>query len=288
MSYRCTGADGKSSSASRTIAVAHAAPSAVQVSPQYLSSTAEATLGPAFDAAVAVLTSVITGPVPGVDTVEAPWVECGNTTVVAHRGEIRVLVSVEPIDGAGGVLALSSPCWVRSSDHLPFIGFMKLDSADVSSLTAGQLRRVVLHELFHVFGFGTLFAQPGLPAFMAVGSTGPYFTGASGRAAFRDFDGGAGYQGDPVPLEDAGAAASVGKHWRTAIFGSELMTSYLGPTSPLSRTTLEALDDLGWWVNAELADPFLVDTSAFGAVLLAPAEVLELGDDAAPLVPRVR
>jgi hypothetical protein len=288
VSYRCTGADGRSSSASRTIAVAPAGVSAVQVSPLYLSSTAETTLGPAFDAAVAVLTSVVTGPVPGVDTVEAPWVECGNTTIVAHAGEVRVLVSVEPIDGAGGMLAYSSPCWVRSSDHLPFIGFVKLDSADVPSLTAAQLRRVLLHELLHVFGFGTLFNQPGLPLLAGGGATDPYFTGPSARAAFDDFNGGAGYPGNSVPLESTGAAASVGKHWRTTIFGSELMTSYLGPTSPLSRTTLAALDDLGWWVNAELADPFLVDTTSFGALLLAPAEGVELGDDTAPLVPQVR
>ncbi|HEX9243790.1 MAG TPA: leishmanolysin-related zinc metalloendopeptidase [Anaeromyxobacter sp.] len=252
--YRCTGADGKASSAARTVSVAPAGASDLHVSPMYLSTLAESALGPALDAAVAVLTSVVTGPVPGFETVEDPWVDCGNTTIVAHVGEVRVLVGVEPLDGKGGIVALSSPCWVRSSDDLPFIGFVKVDSADLASLTAAQRETVLLHELLHVLGFGTLWSQPGMPLLVGgSGTSDPYFIGASARASFRDFDGGAGYSGNPVPLEAIGLAASTGKHWRGTTFGSELMTAYLGASSPLSRTTLEALVDLGWHVAPEAA-----------------------------------
>jgi hypothetical protein len=290
ISYRCTGADGKSSApATQTILVAAPGPSALHIVPQYLSTTAEATLAPAIDAAVAVLSSLVVGPVPGVETTEAPWADCGNVSIVAHAGELKVLVDLVPLDGAQGLVALSSPCYVRAHDNLPFVGFMKFDAADVPNLPASKLDHVVLHELLHVLGFGTLWDQPGLPLLIGGrGTSDPFLAGANGRAAFRDFDGGAGYAGSPVPLDGAGPIGSRERHWRASIFGTELMTPTVGPASPVSRTTLGALADLGWWVNAEAADPFLIVTTSFAALRLSPEEGLDVGDDALPIVPRLR
>jgi PKD repeat protein len=293
VSYRCTGADGKTSPTdTRTISVADPGPSLLHIQPQYLSSQAQLDLGPDLDAAVALLTSVVTGPLPGFEAVEPPWDACGNVTVASHVGEIVVLVSVEPIDGPMGMVARSSPCYIRKSDGLPYVGLVKVDSADVATLTAqGKLRPMLLHELMHVLGFGMLWDQPGLPLLLGGGGTSnPYFVGPNAGAAFQDFNGGAGYPSTPVPLENMGTLGdgSRERHWRTSIFGNELMTSYLGSASPVSRTTLEAFVDQGWQVNAELADPFLVTTSSFGALLLSPADQIDLGDDALPIVPRYR
>ena len=264
------------------------APSRRFFAPRFMSPAAETALGPAFDDAVAVLTSVITGPSPGLDGHEPAWADCGNIPITTHAGEVLVLVNLRPIDGVGGVIALSSPCYVRSSDNLPYVGFLDVDSADASSLAPGQLRSVVLHELLHVMGFGTLWNQPGLPPRIeGSGTSDPSFNGSNARAAFHDFDG-VGYLGTAVPVENTGAPASREKHWRGTVFGTELMTAYLGATSPLSRTTIESLADLGWKVNPASADPFQITTTNPAALMFTPALLLDVGEDALPIVPRSR
>jgi hypothetical protein len=288
--YRCTGADGKvSPPATRTIAVAPAGPSQVHFQPQYLSTTAEAVLGAAVDAAVAILSSVVTGPTPGLDGSEAPWSDCGNVPITTHVGEVRVLVSLQALDGVGGMVALSSPCYIRTSDGLPYVGLMRIDEADAPFLSAQRLRATITHELMHVLGFGTTWDQSGLPLLISgQGTSNPFFAGPNARAAFRDFDGGAGYQPGQVPLENTGGAGSRDRHWRATIFSDELMTAYLGTSSPLSRTTLEAFVDQGWQVNAELADPFVISTASYAGLLMSAEPVVDLGDDALPIVPRYR
>jgi hypothetical protein len=291
VSYRCTGADGKPSpTATRTVEVAPPGPSLLTITPQYLSTTAEAALGAAFDDAVSVVTTYVVGPAPGLDGSEPAWSDCGNVPITTHAGEVRVLVSLEPLDGPHGLVALSSPCYIRNSDHLPYIGVMKIDTADVPLLAPQQLRTVLHHELLHVLGFGTLWDQAGLPLLIGgSGSSDPFLAGAQARAAFRDFDGGAGYRDRPVPLDNLGGIGSRERHWRASVFDSELMTAVLGSASPMSRTTLESLADLGWQVEAELADPFHADTTSFGALRTgAAAEAIDLGDDALPIVPKLR
>jgi hypothetical protein len=290
VSYRCNGADGTSSQAvSRAVVVAPASPSLVQIEPQFLTSLAASSLEPALDAAIATITSVVTGPSPGLDGEEPAWSDCGNVPISTHAGRFLVLVDVEPIDGTGGMVALSSPCYVRTSDGLPYVGIMRFDQADVLTLSAQRLQAVVSHELLHVLGFGTLWDQQGLPLLISgKGTVDPLFAGPNARAAFRDFDGGASDRRNLVPLENSGGTGSRDRHWRETVFGSELMTAYLGTASPLSRTTLEALVDQGWQVNAELADPFLVSTSTFAASLLQESAPLDLGDDALPIVPQLR
>jgi hypothetical protein len=296
--YRCIGADGKASpTVTRTIEVAPAGPSLVRIEPQYLSSAAEQ-LRPAFDDAVARLSAVVLGPSPGQDDLLPAWDACGDVTVATHAGELRVLVSLEALDGPGGMLASSTPCWIRGGDRLPYVGIVKIDTVDVPFVPAPRLAAAVLHELLHVLGFGTLWEQPGLPRLVADGSGGdPVFTGPNGRAAFRDFDGGDLYGGTPIPLEAAGSAASRGRHWRASVFGDELMDASLGAAYPLSRTTLAALVDLGWQVDAEVADPFTVAATPLAGLVLEPPPpaglVLEpvgvdFSGDVLPVVPRAR
>ena len=296
VTYRCTGADGNGSAPARlTITVSDPGPSLLRIEPQYLSTQAAQDLGPAFDAAVAILTTVVVGPAPGFDAVEPPWDACGTVTIATHAGALRVLVDEVSLDNkVGGIVAVSSPCYVRTADGLPYAGFVWMDTMDVASLSSqGKLVTTLLHELMHVLGFGTLWAdQPGLPTLMGGhGTADPFFAGVNARAAYEWFEGGDSLPGTPVPLENTGTlgGGSRERHWRATVFGTELMTSVLGATSPLGRSTIEAFADQGWVVDPEQASSTFGVQAGLRLLQVAPAGGdVDLSEDVAPIVPRYR
>jgi hypothetical protein len=153
---------------------------------------------------------------------------------------------------------------------------MEFDSADLDAMEAtGQLEAVVLHEMFHTVGFGTLWSST--PHLHGYGEADPFFDGPASLDAFLGFDGGATYGGSPVPVEAEGNAGTRDAHWRESVFRDELMTGWLsGAYQPLSRTTLASLADLGYLVDLAAAEP-LSSRSALRAMAAGPA--LHLGDD---------
>ena len=88
----------------------------------------------------------------------------GQPGVSEEIDDIRIWVSIDSIDGVGGIVGSAGPCHVRSISYgfgaivsTPTLGAMILDEADVASLEAdGVLESVVTHELAHVLGFGTI------------------------------------------------------------------------------------------------------------------------------------
>jgi len=76
--------------------------------------------------------------------------------------DIAILYSVEYIDGVDQILGYAGPYYIRddetdSSYNLPASGIMIFDSSDVSELiSSGTFEEVVMHEMGHVLGFGTL------------------------------------------------------------------------------------------------------------------------------------
>jgi predicted Zn-dependent protease len=70
-----------------------------------------------------------------------------------------VLIEAEgvPIDGPGRTLGQAGPTHVRLGSLLPVKGIMSFDTADLDRMEAdGSLTDVILHEMGHVLGFGTL------------------------------------------------------------------------------------------------------------------------------------
>ena len=163
--------------------------------------------------------------------------------------DLMVDAIVAPIDGAGGVLGSAGPCVVRSGG-LPAYGVMKFDSADLASLESdGLLSTVILHEMGHVLGIGTVWNSPLLTG---SGTSNPVFTGAVARGAWQAI-GGTGN----VPVENSGGAGTANSHWRETTFNAELMTGYVDPGSnPMSRVTVGSLSDLGYGVALDAADPY--------------------------------
>jgi hypothetical protein len=192
-----------------------------------------------FDAAATRWQRVIIGDLPGFVVPGYGFVD-----------DLLISVSIAPIDGAGGILGQAAPVYYRTSSLLPIQGNITFDSADVARMVAdGSFSDVVLHEMGHVLGIGSMWSREGLSnGFNA------YF-GAAGIDAYRQLGGVGAY----VPLETSGGSGTAGVHWSEAVFGNELMTGFIsGGSNPLSILTIASLKDQGYSVNFGAADPYAI------------------------------
>ena len=217
--------------------------------------------------------SIITGDLPDVINQNLPAGSCGENQPATSGpfDDVTIFVTIEPIDGPGDVLGQAGPCFVRVADEdlgpvspgdVTVIGRMQFDVDDVEALEQeGSLQDVILHEMGHVLGFGTLWEALGLLADRADSDMDTplrdtHFTGADAIAAF-DEVGGTDYTGNKVPVMNVGGAGTRNSHWRDGVFDPEIMTGFLsaGP-NPLSVVTIASLEDLGYTVDRDQADPF--------------------------------
>ena len=164
--------------------------------------------------------------------------------------DLLIYVQIMTIDGPGRVLGQAGPCAVRTGGAPGLIGVMRFDIEDVLALEAEQhFEDVILHEMGHILGIGTLWSLRQLMA--GKGGPDPYYTGANGRDGFAAIGGGA-YGGTAVPIETVGGSGTRDSHWRESILTSELMTGFseaAGTRMPLSLLTIGALRDLGYDVS---------------------------------------
>jgi hypothetical protein len=179
--------------------------------------------------------------------------------------DLVIDVAVRPIDGVGGIVGQAGPTCLRATSNLPVAGQMVFDSADVANLVAsGIFDRVVLHEMLHVLGYGTIWNLLGTAT--GTGGADPRYQGGRGVAEWSLLGGSAN-----VPLENTGAAGTRDSHWRESTFGTELMTGYLNTgTDPLSRLSVASLADLGYQVDVTQADAYSLP-GMLAALRLAPA-----------------
>ncbi|WP_068848594.1 right-handed parallel beta-helix repeat-containing protein [Planctopirus hydrillae] len=188
--------------------------------------------------------------------------------------DLRISAEGVAIDGAGGILGQAGPTGIRAGSNLPYNGIMRFDSADLASLEAsGQLYDVILHEMGHVLGIGTVWNLQGL--LQGAGTADPRFTGAQAtaeyNARFANVETG-------VPVENTGGPGTRDSHWRESIYDNELMTGFLNPgvDNPISRTTTASLADQGYVVNINASDPYLqaITTGSVVSTPSADAEVV--------------
>jgi len=155
---------------------------------------------------------------------------------------------VEPIDGLGNILGMAGPTALRASSYLPYEGMMKFDSADISKLvTNGTFGDVVLHEMFHVLGFGTIWS------FLNLNKDVGKYVGQNALAEYKNLTNDLSKQF--VPLETGGGRGTANSHWSEAVFGKEIMTGYAENSNmPLTRLTIASLVDLGYAVDLTKAE----------------------------------
>ena len=214
----------------------------------------------AFTSAAARWSSIIVGDLPSDRVIAAPG-DCFANSPAQDEviDDIVIFASLDSIDGPGQILGGASPCWIRDVGSLTIVGGMVFDSADMALLQAQDiLDAVILHEMGHVLGIGSLWTIVAPSLLVGEGTLNPYFNGANGVFRF-GLSGGGVYPGTPVPVENQGGAGTRDVHWRETVMGRELMTGYISLVSnPLSTITIGSLADLAYTVSYANADPYTV------------------------------
>jgi hypothetical protein len=195
--------------------------------------------------------------------------------------DLVIFVDLVAIDGPGGVLGSAGPCFIRQSNSIPIAGIMRFDTADLAALEArNQLLEVILHEMGHVIGIGSLWAQKNLRDVSVTDD--PIFTGTQARNAFlAPSFGGTNCACRAVPIEGGTQTGTALVHWRESVLRRELMTGFLqqGGVNPLSILTISALADYGYTVRTARAESFtLVSAVQIEGVLTQ--EPFELREEA--------
>ncbi|MDX1393551.1 MAG: leishmanolysin-related zinc metalloendopeptidase [Gemmatimonadota bacterium] len=182
-----------------------------------------------------------------------------------------------------GALAESGPCLVRSDGGLPITATVWLDGPGrLSQLDPDFLESLVTHELGHALGFGTIWEDRALLREPSLsGGAEPHFAGTNAIAAF-NAAGGLGFDGKKVPVETAGGHGTADSHWSQMPFGNELMTATVLPgPNPLSRVTAASMIDLGYEIDLEGSDDYVIPgADADVAPARAPAELPPLTESA--------
>ena len=219
---------------------------------------------------------------------------CLGITARGFQGSVDDLLIVAragSIDGERGVIARAAVCGVRQGEGgLPFVGAVEFDADDAEWMTSRDLYEVVLHEIGHVLGIGTLWSRFGLlrnPSLEVEGIPDTHFAGPLAIGAFDQVGGTSYTHGEKVPVENRRGFGSGDSHWRDWVFDHELMspTQNVGVADPLSAVTIQSLADLGYAVDVGLAEAYALP----GAVTEHAGESVDrivYGDDTprAPII----
>jgi Leishmanolysin len=195
---------------------------------------------------------IVVGDVPNINSagLSLPFTGC---TAPATIDDLLICGKIGPIDGVSNVLGYAGPTWVRSSSKIPLMGQMVFDSADVEGMRQrNTLYPVILHEMGHVMGIGTMWEGIGVTGTSAENC--PY-RGVNGN---REYSTVSGCTGRALPTELDGGDGTRCGHFDEECFKDELMTGYATGTMPISRLTVATLQDIGYTVSYAAADPFTV------------------------------
>ena len=179
--------------------------------------------------------------------------------------DLKIDADVSAIDGVGSVLGHAGWSALRpnAAGGLPYTGEMTFDSADMANMKAnGTLTGVILHEMGHVLGLGTLWELKGLVDQSSKFTFGgyDYYAKYNGQYALNEYrtltsDQTKAY----VPLENntnVYGGGSLGSHWRESVFDDELMTPSANGSLAISRLSIGSLKDMGYEVVFSTADSY--------------------------------
>lgn len=183
--------------------------------------------------------------------------------------DILIDASFTDIDGPGSILGRAGPQFIRTSGDdapLTIYGIMEFDVAEFAPGgffdDPKGYADVILHEMGHVLGIGTLWNftgnlegfDPNAPTNLPLGIPNPdYDPRFIGAGAVQEYQALLSVAGKPsetgVPVENTGGRGSINSHWRELTFDNELMSPAASGSESLSKLTAASLGDLGYTVN---------------------------------------
>jgi Leishmanolysin len=248
--------------------------------------TVSASQREAFQDAAAQWATIITESTGSVENISISEDDCDFVPYQGPINNLLIDLRITDIDGPGNILGQAGPCLFWEENDLPAYGIMEFDSADAEALEAkNEFGLVVLHEMGHVLGFGSIWENSGKdvldePCRSNQGAT----AGFKGPGAVAQF-GVLGGDGNP-PIENNYGPGTRCSHWDEGYFDNELMTGFLGSSSgepvAFSALTIASMGDLGYAVNLGAAEEYTVpncsptcdDPGVRGFVLSEPWEVV--------------
>ena len=242
----------------------------------------------AFDSAEAKWERILYGNLPSQPTGILPPGWCGGSEPAINNetvDDLRIYADFTMMDGPGGILGRAGWCFTRAGSLLPHLGVMFFDIDDVAALElAGELDEVILHEMGHVLGVGTIWDALGfleLPSDTAPAlPLDTHFDGPLAITAFNDL-GGSSYALNKVPVHNVGGLGSLNSHWRDSVLVTELMTAALnsGVPNPLSKLTAASMADLGYQSNYAASDTYVLPVAPFAAAAFMAGTGRQMVDD---------
>jgi hypothetical protein len=130
---------------------------------------------------------------------------------------------------------------------------MLFDTADLDFMAdLGIFDEVVVHEMGHVLGVGTLWNFR--RSLLQFSVTDPRFVGRFAIDGYHAVGGAS----RTIPVEEGGGPGTAFGHWDEESFDTELMTGFIGRKAPLSVMTIGSMRDLGYVVNTAVADEYKI------------------------------
>ena len=171
--------------------------------------------------------------------------------LIATRYDIdinmEIAASAISDDGVGGTLA--SAGWRRGIrfEDAAYVthGSMQFDSADLLHLEAsGLLFDVIIHEMAHVIGFGTIWS---FFSGLYQEDSGEYLGQFALDTYRNEFDSSATF----VPVDIVSKEGTKNSHWAEDWAGpsSDLLTGFLEGSTTISNTTIASFADIGYIVR---------------------------------------
>lgn len=189
-----------------------------------------------FVAAADFYTSLIVGDLQNV----AATTGRGRRATTTIIDDVQITASLTNIDGSGGTLGRAGPTSIHTSNSLTAQGLMEFDIADADAFNAlGLFDDIVLHEMGHVLGFGTLWSRLGL--ILGDNTFGGELASAEHALQFN---------GDTsIDIETDGGRGTAFGHWDDATYTNELMTGFISNPNYFSYFSAASFGDLGYELN---------------------------------------
>ena len=171
----------------------------------------------------------------------------------ANVDDLHICGRDRGIDGQGGTLGSAGPLYLRTDPTTGKIttvtGDMNFDTADIPNQVArGNFEIIVLHEMGHVVGIGTLWNDNNL-----VDGNRNYL-GTNAINVWKN-DWGCDVDATPPVEKDLGVG-SDGAHWDEKCLDRKIITGALNNPAPISTLTIASLEDIGYEVDYSVADEY--------------------------------